>query len=459
MTARPNILLVVLDSARADRFSCYGYGKPTTPNIDRIAEEGTVFERCYAESTWTLPSCYSLMTGLATQEHQSEVYREIPGDLPTIGDALADTPYATGMVSANLFLGPKTGLNRSFDHFRMPLYEHPVAKPILKYLGIRLGLADKGGAQLNRLAMKFLQNADTPWFCLLWNQGCHPPFFTRREHMRRLTDTPLSFSERWEMMGKMRALSQLVATGTERDVERLNVFYDSALAYTDSTIGNLRDRLIAQGKWEDTAVIISADHGEMLGEHGLAGHGRPSGMYRQLIRVPMIVRWPGAVAAGERSEALVQLGDIAETIARAAGAPASLHPSAADRVDLREAAAGDGRDFAICQRLEWPQDRFERAREANPDVNLSKAKGEIISCIRGDWQYIDAGTGDTELYNVVRDPEETTSLLDARPAVADEMRQIIDRWREKAVPHSSTRGRTESEDPALRRRLEGMGYY
>lgn len=454
----PNILLIVLDSARADRFSCYGYEKPTTPNIDRIAGEGTLFTECWSESNWTLPVSYTMMTGLAPREHRSESYRDLPDGLPTLPRALEPGEWLTILCSANAFLGMATGMHRAFDRFETPLFDHPLLKPVLKYVFLRLALADKGGADLNRHALRHIASAEPPWLTVLWANECHHPWVGRGAFADRFAERPMPLARRWRLLGRARRLQQFVATGSERDLEDLNALYNGCVGYADHLVGQLREGLEAMGRWDDTLVIITADHGDMLGEHGLTGHGRPAGMHRQLVRVPMIVHGPG-VPSGERTDAIVQLADITQTIGEMTGALDDLAPTAARRVDLRDAATGAGREYAICERAAWPADRLKRAQKENPSFDFSPMLGEIRSCVRDGWHLIDAATGLTQLFNTRADPDETQDLIGREPALAQELLAILDDWRGRAQPHPATEGLIEREDPQVEARLRGMGYF
>ena len=228
--------------------------------------------------------------------------------------------------------------------------------------------------------------------------------------------------------------------------------------YADHLIGRLRAGLEAMGKWDDTVLIITADHGDMLGERGLMGHGRPAGMYRQLIHVPLIVHGPG-FPSGERTDALVQLADITQTAGEITGALDGLAPTAARRVDLRDAATGAGRDYAICERAAWPEERLQKAQKANPSFDFSPMVGEVRSCIRDGWHLVNAATGATQLFDTARDPEESSDLIEQEPALAQELLAILNDWRERAHPHPATDGLVEVEDPDVEKRLRGMGYF
>ncbi|MFW5866775.1 MAG: sulfatase-like hydrolase/transferase, partial [Armatimonadota bacterium] len=405
-----NVLLVVLDSLRADRMSAYGYRKPTTPNIDRIAEEGALFEQCWGDSSWTLPVSYSIMTGLALREHQSEVYRDLPEGLPTLPRALQDTQWHTILASANAFLGTATGLHEAFDEFETPFFEHPAFKPVLKYVLLRLALADKGGADLNRRLLRQIANAKAPWFAVQWSDEPHHPWVGRGQFADRFAERPISLRRRWEIVARARRLQEFVATGTEEDLIDLSGLYDGCVGYADHLVGTLRARLEAMGEWDNTLVIITADHGDMLGEYGMMGHGGQASMHRHLIHVPLVVRGPG-FPSGMRTDSIVQLSDITQTVGEITGVLDDLAPTAMERVDLRDAAIGPGREYAICERKEWTDEGVERAQKANPSYDYTLIAGAVSSCIKDRWHLVDPENGAAELFNTATDPDETTNRI------------------------------------------------
>ena len=455
----PNILLIVLDSARADRFSCYGYEKPTTPNIDLIAEQGTLFEQCWSESNWTLPVSYTLLTGLAPREHGAEAYRDLPEGMPTLPQLLQESRWRTTLCSANAYLGTGTGLHEAFDHFETSTFDNPLLHVPLKYVVLRLGLTDKGGADLNRHALRHMTEAgDDPWLTVVWSNECHYPWVAKGEFASRFVDMPMPLSRRWSLTARARRLQQFVTAASNRDLQDLNGLYDGGIGYADHLVGQLRSRMEALGRWQDTVVIITSDHGDMIAEHGLGGHGRDVKLHRQICRVPLIVCGPD-YPAGERTDAIVQLADITQTIGEMTGVLDRLPPTAAERVDLRNAAVGNGRDQAIIERGKWPKKRMGAARKKYGSYDCTPLVGEVRSCFSAGWHLIDAQTAETELYDTNADPDETRNLIEEQPDRARELFDILAHWREKATPHPATEGLVEREDPRVEARLRGMGYF
>jgi len=456
---RPNLLLIVIDSARADRFSCYGHGRPTTPNMDAIAEEGVRFEEAWAESSWTLPMCFTLLTGLAPREHQAETHRSLPDAIPTLQEALKGAGYQTYLASGNQFIGARYGLTRGFDAHYMPPHVFRMTKPITKYLLRWLGWTDGGGQALTSHFVRHLREVREPWFSLIWYNDVHHPYSGKQPFTRRFCQGQVSLSRQVSLMRRMHHMQELGATASERDLRDISGLYDGALAHTDHLIGQLRRGLEAQGCWGNSVVVITADHGEMLGEKGLMSHGRPPGMYQPLIRVPLIVRAPGLVPEGVHSDALVQCADITRTLASVAGVGESLAPTAAEAVDLRAAVEGAGRPYALCEREGFPEGRLETAQRQNPSFDFQPHVTHMSAAAQDGWKLIHGGSGGNELYDLRHDPDESLNLIDENPERAAELSRIILDWEERAQPHAATAGLAAEVDPEVQKRLEGLGYF
>lgn len=455
---RPNILLVVLDSARADRLSCCGHDRPTTPNLDRLAGEGTLFTNCWSESSWTLPASTTLMTGLAPREHLSDHHRELPRELPTLTEAMRGAGYATLMCSGNAFLGPSTGLDRAFDRTHLARAARAPWKPFINYL-LNKGWSDRGGEELTRSFLSFAGSAREPWFGVVWYNDCHHPYMGPGEYRARFLHQPMAHSRRLELVERMRNMQELAATLTDEDRHEISDLYDGALAYTDHVLGALRDGLEQGGRWDDTVVIVAGDHGEMLGEHGLTGHGGPAGMYRPLLRVPLIVRAPDMVPADRRSGVLVQLADVTETIARIGDCLDALPGTAADRLDLRGAATGEGREHAVSERAAWTERDLKRARRRSPHFDFAPFTRHMAAWLQDGWELVTAETGRNELYHLAEDPEESRDLIDDEPEQARLMREALREWQKRVLPHPAAQGHVEREPPAVREGGEAMGEF
>ena len=268
--APPNILLVTLDTTRADRLGAYGYRSAQTPRLDRLAAEGVLFEHAVAAAPITLPAHVSLLTGSYPFVHgvRNNGNFSLDGTIPTLTTALHDGGYRTAAFVSAFVLDRRYGLARGFDEYDDHLQ--------LERRGDRTAAA--AGDWLDAHAR------DTaPFFVWLHLYDAHDPY-----------DPPAPFREAF----------------AERP-------YDGEIAFTDGALGSLLDRLDRLGRRASTLVAVVGDHGESLGEHGEDTHA--VFVYESTLRVPMIVAWPGQLPAGRRVPALVRSIDLAPTLLDLAG--------------------------------------------------------------------------------------------------------------------------------------------
>lgn len=295
-----NVVLVVLDAAGAAHFGCYGYSRPTTPHIDRLASEGVLFERAYTPAVYTLAAMGSLWTSLYPDEHHAETAYDAA--LPTGPLTLAELLGARGILTsgwvANGMAGSGFGLDRGFTEFHEIYREHgPDADAFGKVVPAWLA---KAGARRFFAYLHFRE----PHF----PYAPPPPFTTRFG-----PDGPLPRSVRTDQ-GWLDRINARRITLSPAEADHLVRLYDGNLAFADQEVGALRRALEASGLWEKTVVIVTADHGEAMLEHGFVGHNRQ--LYEESTRIPLLIRLPrGLGPVGTRVRTLVDLLDLAPTIA------------------------------------------------------------------------------------------------------------------------------------------------
>ncbi|HET6681962.1 MAG TPA: sulfatase, partial [Gemmatimonadaceae bacterium] len=324
----PNVLLVILDTVREANLSVYGYERETTPALQRLADDGMTFTHAIAPSSWTLPSHASMFTGRPARD--LDAFWRVPWNSPdtTLAERLRERGYATGGFVANLlYTHREVGLARGFDRYqdfvRSPrqflgstvigqlpwlnilLFNDSTAKREVGILGSAWRLpraaitARKHAAQVTDEFLDWQGGLDgQPFFAFLNYFDAHTPY-----------DVAPEFEGRFG--------------GGESQVDR----YDGAIASIDAQLGRLFDELRRRGVLKRTLVIVTADHGEQFGEHGLVEHG--NSLYGQVLRVPLILRLPGRVPAGVRIDAAVSTTDIGATIFDAIDAAKSpgAHPA------------------------------------------------------------------------------------------------------------------------------------
>ena len=309
-----NVLLVVVDTLRADRLGCYGNERGLTPRLDALAAEGLIFESASAHAPWTLPSTASLLTSLYPRQHGAggrvPNFTALAPEVETLAERFAAAGHRTGLIANVIFLGELFGLTRGFEHTDVQSFED---NERMRPAG---ATTDAALAWLDRTE----PSGDRPFFLLVHYFDPHavydpPQPFRRRFAEPRDREGGLKFGTREQMVGLRTGLFD-PGPGMVRRAEAL---YDGEVAYTDAEVGRLIDGLAERGLADSTLVVLTSDHGEEFRDHGGLEHGHS--LYSELLHVPLILRVPGAAPA--RVSAGVGLIDVAPTICGWAG----LEPS------------------------------------------------------------------------------------------------------------------------------------
>jgi arylsulfatase A-like enzyme len=311
---RPDVLLVILDTVRADHLSSYGYARPTTPHLDRLAAEGERYEDAWAQSPWTLPSIATILTGQPPHVHGAGrgpdgVYGLGEG-VPTLAQHLSRAGYRTGAIFNVGWCRPEvSSLDRGFEHYDV-----------------------RGGDSSHRTVRDARETTDAALRWVREQSGGDAPLLLVVHYFDpHLTyDPPSPFDELFEPAGGPRVsagfgdLPQLFALRSgvlelgPRQRESLVARYDGELRFMDEQIGRLRAGLERLDRWDDALVIVVADHGEEFWDHGGFEHGHSH--HREVLHVPLIVRRPGGPVGSVIAGRVRQL-DVAPTILEAAGLP------------------------------------------------------------------------------------------------------------------------------------------
>ncbi len=440
LNPHPNVLLIVLDTVRADHLGCYGYELPTSPVLDALADQATLYTGARATAPWSLPSHASLFTGLYSFEHGAHTQwvdvpdrqatgadavkpkdlpdnvSPLPYDRPTLAEELKLVGYNTAAIMANdVFLDAHYGLDRGFD-----LYE------------VNRTYAD-GVHQ--RVSSWLEQRDERPFFLFLNYMDAHVPY--NPAPVARLNDNAIPDAS-GKVMGAI--YSRLLSGETPPPTDLLDTLtaqYDRGIANLDAGLGQLFDTLKEQGLYDDLLLIITSDHGEFLGEHHLVAHSKD--VYEPVMKIPLIIKQPGQ-QLGEVRDELVSLVHIPHLVfdhVDDVDKSAFPHEAGQDEMILGENYYTRWRDL-----LEPWGGRFERIRRV---------------VYRGDLKYIDSSDGQNELYNLAADGGELSDMIEAQSATAGELADELRRWLE--APHAEQipfEERIFSDEE--RERLEALGY-
>ncbi|WP_419185807.1 sulfatase [Rohdeia mirabilis] len=397
------MLFITVDTLRADRLGPYGFDRPISPALDRLAAEAVVFDEAQSSTSWTLPALATLMTSHPTSTHGAWDF-ESPLDesYTTLAEILASNGYDTAAVASHVFLGREFGLAQGFTHFDDDL----VQQIELSHLAVTSDAVTERGVRFveRKAAARAAGVDDTPWFLWLHYFDPHHTYFAH-------TDFPFGDSEE----------------------DR----YLSEIAFTDRAIGRVLDTLRATGSEADTIVVFTADHGEEFGDHGGLYHGLT--LHREVVRVPLIVRVPGVAA--RREAAAVGIGDVLGTVLEVVG------------VEPRNELSG---------RSLVPALKGEPLDDAPVIAELRRTvDARFDALLVGPWKLIrDRGeAGTLELYERLVDPTETLDVAHRHPGTVLELAESLDALVQQAEVAGSGFGRQRRGVGAdMAQALEALGY-
>jgi len=494
---RPNILIIVFDAARAENFSLYGYDRPTTPHLERHAAQMAIYRQCISAAIWTLPSTAGLFTGTYPSTHRLVVDGErLSRRFTTLAEMLSQQNYATAKITGHVpYVSDFTGLDRGFAH----VLEPPPNPLRARWRAIKHGLARRQGQQRREgvdLGLDIKTEADESrrrsmrnrlryWMtgftdagaaaCFdhvraFWNSNEARPRFAymhleethaeyRPPHRCRKRFLPDSLKRR-----NLAAINQRpnphdvgLVKMSEQDYEILTSLYDACIAYLDEQVGRLLDELSKRPDFDNTMIIVTADHGDCLGRHGVLGHQFVC--YEELIHIPWIVKWPKSVGVtGERDE-LIQNVDLFSTICGLMGIE---RPAQSEGIDI----LSQTRDLAYSELLKpfGASAIRQKLHELAPHWNRG------VLAVRNKTHKRLAYTSDQseELYDLAADSREKNNLL-KQAGGADEypilrLTEAVAAWKPRWLDaYADVQSRLMGQDatdiaPEVEERLRALGY-
>jgi len=416
----PNLVLVTLDTTRFDHTSLGSYERDTTPRLRALAAEGASFELTYAPTATTAPTHATLFTSLLPLHHGvTKNGIELGGDVHTLAEFLSARGWRTAAFVSSYVMSERWGWRQGFGYFDdvFDVEGTTFRKRTWEGHAIESGF-DRRAADTTARARAWLsrQHDGRPFFLFVHYYDPHAPYVPPPPFAGRFTPED--------------------ATPLESEIAA----YDEEIAYTDFQLGLLLDSLDDLGLAEDTLVVVTADHGEGLMDHGHMAHGVH--IYEEQVRVPLLMRLPGVVAAGIRPEGPVELLDVAPTLADLLGTPA---PSAFAGRNLGPVLRGEAELDP-----EHPVHLFRRHYADH--AGQGAPKGVQYGVRVGEWKYIERpAEGAPELYDLEADPEERHDRIRWRADVAARLAPLLVRGAED-LPDSLGLSPEEAE------RLRALGY-
>ncbi|HXG24076.1 MAG TPA: sulfatase [Chthonomonadales bacterium] len=403
-----NILFIVIDTLRADHLGCYGYPKPTSPRIDHLAGEGVLFERCYAPGIPTTPAHTTMYTGLHPLTHNIVCHggsADLERRIPVLPELLQRIGYTTCAVDNLIDIKP--WLARGYEFYINPSHRHRMRLLVsCEEINARAIPWLKAHAREKFFLFVHYWEPHTPYlpperYRLFWKGGdpCDP----RVRTLEPIKQTPF-----WEMWGDI----WFRKLGPITDLDYIVSLYDGEIRHVDEGVGTLLDALDDTGVADDTLVLLTADHGEIMYRNGIFFDHH--GLYEENIRVPLILRWPARLSAGRRIASFVQHLDFAPTLLRWAQA---IPPESMEGKDFGLLASGE-EDTPLWERLVCCESTWQSkwaVRTATHKFILARAPDPY-------------GMPPRELYDLSTDPGETTNLADTHPTLVQELESWLEEW-------------------------------
>lgn len=506
-----NVLFVVMDTVRKDHLGPYGYERDTTPGLDAFAEEATVFENAVAPAPWTLPVHASLFTGMYPSQHGADQENPYLDGATTLAQSLSASGFNTACYSSNAWITPYTHLTDGFDDqdnfFEvMPgdLFSGPLAKawqtlndnPKLRkiadklvslgntaheYLSSGEGADSKTPRVIDR-TKSFIEESDDEWFTFINLMDAHLPYHPPKEFKDQFAPG-VDSTEVCQNSKEYNSGARDIDDDEWADIRGL---YDAEIAHIDSQLTKLFDWLKRTDRWDDTMVVVCADHGELHGEHGLYGH--EFCLYDPLINVPLMVKHP-KLGSGRREDT-VELTDLYHTVLDSLGAEARRAKPSDNVVpldDTRSLLSGSYREFAGVPNPDAAQSAApdgdvgfveysrpvvelkqleEKAKKAGITLDEdSRFYARMRAARRPDAKYVRVDRIPDEAFRLDSDPEETENVAGNGDEEVDEVEEALAAFESEIGGAWTGAAEGEVTDEALddfddetQERLRDLGY-
>lgn len=404
----PNVIIVVLDTFRADVVGAIGAEGSLTPNLDRLGREGAIFVNAFAPAPWTVPSHASLFTGQYPSQHGAVHGRFVlVPTAQTLAETLLEHGYQTAGFTCNAWLHARSGFHQGFE-----LYEEVYKRP---------DQSDKGATVATRLVTDWLRSRrddPRPFFLFVNYLEAHLPY-DPPQSVRRLVG--IDSSERMFTIDQAERIIVEQRNLSEAERDSIRSLYLAEVAYVDDHLGRITEVLKEEGELDRSLLIVTSDHGELLGEHRMSGH--EFALYEELLRIPLLARYPKSIPPG--------------TVVTAATCPIDVVPTVHHLLNLEIPPSIAGRSF-----LPIGNDTSERALLAEyhqpekllqeywgnkyPQTDMSRFDVSLVAVREGSYKYLQDDRGNVQLYDVKTDPQEQNNLAVINPQQAAHMKDVLE---------------------------------
>lgn len=480
-----NIIIIVMDTANFS--SVADVRESTDTALSQVADRGTEYTRAFTASSWSLPSHASLFTGTYPSKHGAHAgYKNLENPTPYLPEILRERGYETVAVSNNTWISEEFGFGEGFDTFyktwqyvqsdtdlgeiartkegreklRSVVSRLREGNPLVNAINAVYGQyirkqEDDGAKQTNKWLEQWLRqrNESRPFFLFINYLEPHLEYRPPERVAEQFLPSDVSYEEAMNVpQDAWRYIAGKIDL-SDRDFEVLRALYRAEIAYLDMRIGELKQQLVEAGEWENTIFVVTGDHGENIGDHGLMDHQYC--LYDTLLHVPLIIDG-GSFSRGGETDRLVQLVDLAPTLLKAIDVPlssipefqgSSFHPNS--NTQPRE------RIFAEYLSPQPSMEALEKRVGLVPE-SVYQYDRSLRAIRTGEYKFIRGSDGSRELYNVTVDPGEKRNIADEKSEITTELDKQLTDWKE-SFKHADVSGSAEMST-ATQNRLEDLGY-
>ncbi len=501
-TQSPDIILILLDTLRVDRLSCYGYSRKTTPHIDTFAEQSTLFERAISPAQWTIPAHASIFSGEYPSTHGThQIYDKHSKDHVTLAEYLQRAGYTTVGFCNNPLLGVvENELDRGFAEFynyggvfperpdisesrprlwgqtfqrigrrlnrlNQPIQDivthndfllgvmlHPLIVPFWqRYINFKGNTRQSIGDMVGYLKTRRRKEKDRPLFAFLNLMETHLPYGPPTRFIRKFAPyyhynrQARNFMQSYNCE-TYRWITPITEAFTELEDRVLNDMYDAEVAYEDHLLRQLLEYLEDPEILEQTMVIIMADHGEGVNHHDYVGHSLVT--YNDLVHVPLIIRYPPSYPAGKRIHSPVSSRRVFHTALQAAGIPPTTSSEQAldeiNTLSLQNALNGADPEQGIAFTEAFPPATLLALMESRAPEDIATfrcratRRAIMAETLTKDYKLITVDNQPEELFNIQSDPAETHNLIQQHPDISQTLNNTLQTVLSQAAARSST---------------------
>jgi arylsulfatase A-like enzyme len=436
----PNIVLIVLDAASAAYFGAYGAARDSTPHIDRLAGQSVLFENAYSQSPTTTPSTASLLTGVRGTTHLMGEDTVLPSEYLTAAQMLRRHGYrAFGIIGNPLAGNPVLGLARGYEEC-IQVYELPKRKAVRAPKKGRRLLTTQPGDVNNEVFRLLPKLGARGVFAYIHYMQPHKPYDPPAEYLEGLEAEDERGRPRkgrsWFKLDSALVTANRTGRASPSTIAELEARYRGNLRYVDAAVGALIDQLEREGWYDDSMIVLMADHGDAFFKHARFGHNTT--LYDDMIRIPFMIKFPSKDGIGPR-----RLANPTESI--------DLLPTLFDYLGLPIPEQLEGDSL-------WPLIQGRVRQLDGPEVVVATKRRDLHAIRLGDHKYIRHVQGTEELYDLRADPDEQRNRIDEEPETARSLRQKLE-----SIVDLTTRRTLDQEvdlrlDPEMKQLLEILGY-